>query len=179
MNDRGQAEAPEPRFLDGDSEMAQMMRTHDWSNTALGPPETWPQALRTCVRLMLNTRHPIFLFWGPDSLCFYNDAYRQILGRERHAIALGSPGARVWAEIWHIIGPQIVQVLAGEGATWRENDLIPLTRDGELKDTWWTYSYSPIDDEGAANGVGGVLVLVTETTETVLAERRKRVPISI
>ena len=158
------------RFLDGDGEMARMIRSHDWSATTLGPPGDWPQALRTCVRLMLNTRHPIFMFWGPDALCLYNDGYRAILGRERHAMALGNSGAVVWDEIWHIIGPQVEQVMAGRGATWHENDLIPLTRDGKLEETFWTYSYSPIDDEGA---VGGVLVLVTETTQTVLAEHRR------
>ena len=158
------------RFLDGDSEMARMIRAHDWAATSLGAPATWPQALRTCVRLMLNTRHPIFMFWGPEALCLYNDGYRAILGRERHAMALGSAGAVVWDEIWHIIGPQVEQVMAGRGATWHENDLIPLTRDGKTEDTFWTYSYSPIDDEGE---VGGVLVLVTETTATVLAERRR------
>jgi len=164
---------PGAAFLAGDSEMARMMRVHDWSATPLGTPDTWSQALRTCVRLMLNTRHPIFMFWGPEAICLYNDGYRQILGRERHAIALGNRGAVVWDEIWHIIGPQVAQVMAGEGATWYENDLIPLTRDGKREDTYWTYSYSPIDDEDAATGIGGVLVLVTETTQAVLAERRR------
>jgi PAS domain S-box-containing protein len=175
LNGRGVSEIQlnDAAFLAGDGEMARMMRAHDWSTTPLGPPETWPQALRTCVRLMLNTRHPIFMFWGPDAICLYNDGYRQILGRERHAIALGNRGAVVWDEIWHIIGPQVVQVMAGEGATWFENDLIPLTRDGKREDTYWTYSYSPIDDEEAANGIGGVLVLVTETTQHVLAEQKK------
>ena len=165
--------ADELSFLSGDSEMARLIRTRDWSSTSLGEPPTWPQALRTCVRLMLNTKHPIFLFWGPEAICLYNDGYRSILGRERHAIALGNRGAVVWAEIWDHIGPQVEQVLAGRGATWHENDRIPLTRDGKLEDTYWTYSYSPIDDERAPNGVGGVLVLVTETTQTVLAEKRR------
>jgi signal transduction histidine kinase/ActR/RegA family two-component response regulator len=164
---------PDAAFLAGNSEMARLMRAHDWSVTPLGTPDTWSQALRTCVRLMLNTRHPIFMFWGPEAICLYNDGYRQILGRERHAIALGNRGAVVWDEIWHIIGPQVAQVMAGEGATWHENDLIPLTRDGKTENTYWTYSYSPIDDEETATGIGGTLVLVTETTQAVLAEKRR------
>jgi PAS domain S-box-containing protein len=154
--------------------MARLMRAHDWSLSPLGPPGTWSQALRTCVRLMLNTRHPLFLFWGPDAICLYNDGYKAILGRERHAIALGNKGAIVWDEIWDVLYPQIEQVLAGGEATWHENHLIPLTRDGALQDAYWTYSYSPVDDDHAANGVGGVLVIVTETTETVLAERQAK-----
>ncbi|ESQ85702.1 hypothetical protein AEAC466_00595 [Asticcacaulis sp. AC466] len=160
-------------FLAGEGEMATLMRAKDWTTTPLGPPQAWPQSLRTCVRLMLNTRHPVFLFWGPDAICLYNDGYRQLLGRERHAIALGNRGAMVWEEIWHIIGPQVAQVMAGNGATWHENDLIPLTRDGRRENTWWTYSYSPIDEDSAPNRVGGVLVLVSETTQTVLAERKR------
>jgi PAS domain S-box-containing protein len=161
-------------FLAGNSEMAQMMRAHDWSASALGDPHTWSQALRTCVRLMLNTRHPLFLFWGPEAICLYNDGYRAILGSERHAIALGNAGAVVWDEIWDVLSPQIRQVLAGGEATWHENHLIPLTRDGVREDAYWTYSYSPVDDDGAPHGVGGVLVIVTETTETVLAERQAK-----
>ncbi len=157
-------------FLSGDGEMARTMRARDWDATPLGPPRTWPQALRTCVRLMLNTQHPIFIFWGPQATCLYNDGYRTLLGWERQAAALGSPGAVVWDEIWRVVGPQVARVMAGKGATWHENDLIPLTRHGQLEDAYWTYSYSPIDDEG---GVGGVLVLITETTQTVLAEKRR------
>jgi PAS domain S-box-containing protein len=151
--------------------MGAHIRAHDWANNELGEPEYWPQSLRTVVRLMLNTRHPIFIFWGPNSICFYNDAYSASLGPERHPIALGQPGHVVWAEIWNVIGPQIAQVLAGGPPTWFENQLIPITRFGRVEDAYWTYSYSPIDDDGAANGVGGALVLVTETTDHVMSEK--------
>ena len=74
-------------------------------------------------------------------------------------------------EIWDIIGPQIEHVMSGCGATWNENQLVPITRDGVREDVYWTYSYSPIDDQNAANGVGGVLVVCSETTQQVLAAR--------
>ena len=122
---------------------------------------------------MLNTRHPAFLFWGADATCLYNDGYRELIGPERHAIALGNPGAMVWDEIWDVIGPQVAQVMAGGQATWHENQLIPVTRNGNLDQAYWTYSYSPVDDETAPNGVGGTLVLVSETTKTVLAEQEQ------
>jgi PAS domain S-box-containing protein len=154
-------------FLTGGGEMGALIRAHDWSSSPLGPPVQWPQALRTAVRLMLNTGHPMYIFWGPQGLCFYNDAYRQSIGAERHPSSLGRPGREVWDEIWDIIGPQIEQVMAGRGATWHENALVPITRHGRREDVYWTYSYGPIDDETSPNGVGGVLVVCTETTQAV------------
>ncbi len=111
----------------------------------------------------------MYIWWGPELLCFYNDAYRRSIGPERHPGSLGQPARAVWAEIWDVIGPQIDQVMSGGGATWQENALIPITRDGRREDVYWTYSYGPIDDEDAPNGVGGVLVVCTETTDQVLA----------
>ena len=159
-------------FLTGGGEMGALMRAHDWAATSLGPPEAWPQPLRLTIRLLLNTRHPMYVWWGPDLLCFYNDAFRQSIGPERHASSLGRPAREVWAEIWDVIGPQIEQVMSGGGATWHENQLVPITRAGVREEVYWTYSYGPIDDETAPSGVGGVLVVCTETTQTVLAERR-------
>ena len=152
--------------------MGAVIRAHDWAETSLGPPTVWPQALRTTVRLMLNTGHPVYIFWGPEGLCFYNDAYRPSLGAELHPASLGRPAHEVWEEIWPFIGLQIDQVMSGGGATWDENRLIPMTRNGVREDVYWTYSYSPIDDDTTTSGVGGVLVLCTETTEQVLGARR-------
>jgi signal transduction histidine kinase/ActR/RegA family two-component response regulator len=141
--------------------MGALMRSHDWSATPLSSPETWPQSLRTTVRLLLTTQHPMFIWWGPELIQFYNDAYRRTMGPERHPRALGQPGRECWAEIWDIIGPQIEHVLAGKGATWHEDQLVPVTRHGRREDVWWTYGYSPIDDE---DGVGGVLVICNDIT---------------
>jgi PAS domain S-box-containing protein len=155
-------------FLSGEGEMARLMRAHDWFRTPLGDPATWSQALRTAVHLILNCGHPMYIWWGPSGACLYNDAYRQSIGSERHPSSLGRPAREVWGEIWDIIGWQIDQVMAGRGATWHENALVPITRNGRVEDVYWTYSYSPIDDVTAANGVGGVLVVCAETTGTVL-----------
>ena len=86
---------------------------------------------------------------------------------------MAQPAAIVWREIWDVIGPQFEQVISGGPATWNENQLVPIVRDGRLEDVYWTYSYCPIDDPQAPNEVGGVLVIATETTATVLAEQRK------
>ena len=122
---------------------------------------------------MLNTRHPVSIFWGPDALHLFNDAAGQSFGTERRTAAMAQPGAIVWREIWDVIGPQFHQVMAGGPATWHENQLVPILRDGKLDDVYWTYSYSPIDDPDAPNEVAGVLVIATETTGTVLAEKRR------
>ncbi|MEP6933303.1 MAG: PAS domain S-box protein [Nitrospirota bacterium] len=152
--------------------MGALMRAFDWSRSRLGNPEEWPQSLRTAVRLILNTGHPMYIWWGPDGVCLYNDAYSRCIGPERHPSSLGCAAQEVWSEIWDIIGPQIDQVMSGRGATWQENQLVPITRHGRRDDVYWTYSFCPIDDEAAPNGVGGVLVVCTETTQQVLALQR-------
>lgn len=160
-------------FLQGGGEMGALMRAHAWASTPLGPPEGWPMPLRTLLRVLLNTGHPMYIFWGPELLCFYNDAYRQSIGPERHPASLGRPAREVWDEIWDIIGPQIEQVMSGGGPTWHENELVPITRNGQREEVYWTYSYSPIDDPESASGIGGVLVTCSETTRAVFAERRQ------
>src|SRR5437868_9947310 len=153
-------------FLAGGGEMGALTRAYRWSTNPLGRPERWPQSLRTAVRIVLNTNHPMFIWWGPQLIQFYNDAYRETMGPERHPSALGQRGRDCWAEIWPIIGPQIEQVMSGGGATWNENQLVPVTRYGRVEQVWWTYGYSPIDDD---DGVGGVLVVCRDVTKDYLA----------
>ena len=163
-----------PAFLEGGGQTGEHIRAYDWSTTALGAPQHWPPALRTALRIMLTTNHPVFIFWGEDLICFYNDAYARSLGPEKHPRMLGMRGGDAWEEIWPIIGPQIDLVMDGRGATWHENHLVPITRFGRVEEVFWTYSYGPIHDDSAPNGVGGVLVLCTETTDRVMAEARIR-----
>jgi two-component sensor histidine kinase len=148
-------------FMAGGGELGALTRAFDWSKTSLGPPQTWPQSLRVTVRLVLTSRHPMFIWWGPELIQFYNDAYRETMGPERHPAALGGRGRECWDEIWDIIGPQIDYVMAGNGATWHEDQLVPVTRHGRREDVWWTYSFGPIDFEGK---VGGVLVVCRDVT---------------
>jgi PAS domain S-box-containing protein len=158
-------------FLAGGGEMGALMRAHNWSASPLGPPDSWPQSLRTAVRLLLNTNHPMFIWWGEDLIQFYNDAYRQTMGPERHPSALGQGGRECWAEIWPIIGPQIEQVMNGGGATWHDNQLVPVTRHGRLEQVYWTYGFSPIDED---DGIGGVLVVCRDVTSEHLADAALR-----
>ncbi|MEO7083415.1 MAG: ATP-binding protein [Gemmatimonadaceae bacterium] len=159
--------AHDPLFA-GPGEMRARCRATDWRATSLGPVAAWPPSLRTIVATMLASRHPMFLWWGPDLIQIFNDAYRPSFGDDgRHVRALGARGSEFWTEIWGIIGPQIDQVMAGGPATWHEDQLVPILRNGTIEDVWWTYGYSPaFDDDG---NVGGVLVVCQETTARVRA----------
>lgn len=153
--------------------MGALMRAYDWGSHPIGAPETWPQSLRTAIRIVLNTNHPMFIWWGPELFQFYNDACARTLDAQQHPAALGARGREFWHELWHIIGPQIAQVMSGGGATWHENQLIPVTRDGKLEHGYWTYSYSPLDLD---DGIGGVLVIfrdVTQDHEATVALRER------
>lgn len=153
-------------FLQGRGELAELTRRYDWAATSLGDPGGWPQSLRTTLGILLRSRFPMFLFWGPEAICFYNDAYRPSLGNNgKHPYALGKPGAEVWPEIWPAIGPQIAAIMEGGEATWHEDQLLPIYRNGQLEEVYWTYSYSPVLDESGRPA--GVFVTCTETTATV------------
>jgi signal transduction histidine kinase/DNA-binding response OmpR family regulator len=159
-------------FLTGSGELGELMRTKDWSTSAVGPVETWPQSLKTVVRIMLDSRYQMWMGWGPELTFYYNDAYRPTLGA-KHPWALGAPAREVWAEIWSEIGPRIDNVLRGGGATYEEDLLLMLERHGYPEETYHTFSYSPLPDDSA--GIGGMLCVVVEDTERFIAERRLRV----
>ena len=155
-------------FLSGGGEMGALMRGKDWSKTSVGNPDQWPQSLRTTLSIILNSRFPMFLFWGPEHTCFYNDAYRPSLGNDgKHPGILGSRGEDYWQEIWPFIKPLIDEVLAGGQASWNEDQLLPIYRNGKMEDVYWTFSYSPVNDE--SNKPAGVFVTCVETTEKIIA----------
>jgi PAS domain S-box-containing protein len=155
------------QFLEGGGEMGELIRNKNWSATPLGAPENWPQSLKTSLSILLNSKFPMFLWWGKDLICFYNDAYRPSLGLEgKHPFILGMNAKDAWTEIWPIIKPLIDQVLAGGEATWSEDQLIPIFRNGKIEDVYWTFSYSPVKDEEGK--VAGVMVICSETTQKVL-----------
>jgi two-component system, sensor histidine kinase and response regulator len=159
-------------FLNGGGEMGQLMRHHDWAASPMGAPHTWPQGLRTAMRLLLNSHHPMCIFWGRAGYFIYNDAYSPSLGPEQHPSCLGKPGAEVWSHLWDMVLPQIEQVLAGDGSTWHENQKVLMLRDGVLREAYWTYGFSPIDDGSPGSGVGGALVVGSETTQQLALAQR-------
>ena len=153
-------------FLAKGGKMGELTRAKDWSKTVLGPVETWPQSLRTTLGLILNSKFPMFLFWGPEHICFYNDAYRPSLGNDgKHPLILGEKGADSWPEIWDFIKPLIDQVLLEGESTWHEDQLLPIYRNGKVEDVYWTFSYTPVNNESGKPT--GVLVICNETTDKV------------
>ncbi len=157
-------------FLAGGGEMGARMRALDWSTTPLGPPERWPQSLRSTVSLLLPSKAQIILFWGPEFAVLYNDAYRPVFGA-KHPHALGLPGHLAWSEIWD---SQLHDLLAGVVNTgeafWARDLLFTLERYGFREDTYFDVSYDPVRDESGA--VAGAFCIVTETTERVVGARR-------
>ncbi|WP_422742243.1 SpoIIE family protein phosphatase [Micromonospora sp. WMMD754] len=153
-----------------DGEIGPDLARVDWSAHPLGPPEEWPQSLRTAVRILLSSRFPMWMAWGPELTFFCNAAYRRdTLGR-KYPWALGRPADEVWAEIWDDIGPRIDTVLRTGEATWDEGLLLFLERAGYREETYHTFSYSPLrNDDGT---LVGMLCVVSEDTERVIGERR-------
>ncbi len=161
----------------GEGEMADLIRKFDWGGTPLGSVETWSDTLITTVNLLLASRHPMFLWWGPELIQFYNDGYRPSIRADKHPSAIGQRGVECWPEIWPIIGPQIDAVMSSGASTWNANQLVPINRNGKLEEVFWTYSYSPVRDKDGT--VHGTLVVCSETTEQVLSERRLRTLLGI
>ena len=152
-------------------EMGQLLRGMDWSQTPLGPIDAWSQSLRTTVRVLLANRFPQLLWWGPEYISIYNDAYRPILGA-KHPWALGKPVRECWSEIWYILQPLIETPYKGGPATWDDDLSLEVNRHGFVEETHFTVAYSPVPDESVQGGIGGVLATVHETTRQVLQERR-------
>ena len=169
-NPQPRTESTNLEFLAGGGNAGALMRSLDWSESPLGPPQTWPESLRTVVSLLLQSRFPMFVAWG-DALGFlYNDPYAEVLGA-KHPRAMGRRFHDIWSEIWPDISPLIDAAMAGV-ATYREDLPLLMNRKGFDEQTWFTFSYSPVRDENGR--VAGMFCACTETTQKVLAERGLR-----
>ena len=175
LDDRSGVQAPVPdpqsSLFAGGGEMGTLMRALDWSRTPLGRVEDWPQSLKTSGSICLASRFPIVLYWGPELVVLYNDAYSQILG-SKHPWALGQTCRACWAEIWETIEPMMTSVMATGEATWSDDLLLMLQRFGYPEECYFSFSFSPIRAESGAPG--GIFTAVIETTEQVIGERRLR-----
>jgi signal transduction histidine kinase len=153
----------------GGGEMGGRMRAFDWAHTALGPVSSWPQSLKTCVRIILTSRQPMFVWWGDQLINLYNDAYRTILGG-KHPEVLGQPASIVWREIWDEVGPRAQSAMRLNEGTYDEALLLIMERHGYAEETHYTFSYSPVpNDQG---GTGGILCANTDDTRRILGERQ-------
>ena len=135
--------ASSPGFLSGGGTMGLIMRSHDWSTSPLGDPSTWPELLKSAISTCLATRFPMVIWWGPDLIMLYNDAWQPILGETKHPGGLGRPGRDSWPETWPIVGQQFEGALQGV-ASWSEDLLLPSDRHGFMQESYFTYSHSPL-----------------------------------
>jgi PAS domain S-box-containing protein len=147
--------------------MSARLASHDWAATPLGPMEAWPQSLRIAVGICMNSRFPMFVWWGPKLVNIYNDAYIPVMGG-KHPAGFGQPARDWWGEIWDVVGVQADAVMHRGEATWNERVYLRMHRKGYDEDTWFTWSYSPIYDEHGR--IGGLFCACYEDTAAVLAE---------
>ena len=159
-----------PRLVLPETDLGRLFDTVDWAGTGLGPVACWPAELVSVVNAALWQRFPILVCWGPDLLMLYNDAYRVLLGEEKHPAALGLPVRDVWPEVWDVIEPRLTEVTTTREPSWDEDQLLVVDRNGFLEEAYFTWSYSVVS--GPAGEVAGILDISTETTSKVLAERR-------
>src|SRR5688572_31269134 len=151
--------------------MGARIRAFDWSQTSLGPVESWPRSLRTCVRIMLTSRQPIWIGWGKDLIKLYNDPYKAIVGG-KHPWALGKPASTVWKEIWFDIEPMLKKVMENDEGTYVESQLLIMERNGYPEETYYTFSYTPIP--GDNGGTEGMICANTDDTDRIISERQLR-----
>jgi PAS domain S-box-containing protein len=154
----------------GKSQMADLVRAHDWSSTPLGPIDHWSDILLSSVNLMLACAFPSLVCWGTDLVQLYNDAFIPLLA-ERHPSSLGQTARECWSDAWQIVGPNLKRVMDDQATVYDENTIVPIVRNGKLQDVRWTYSYSPIFGSGGA--VLGVLVICQDIPD-VTEERKAR-----
>ncbi|MGB8192693.1 MAG: ATP-binding protein, partial [Chitinophagaceae bacterium] len=158
-----------PYFLSGGGEMGERIREYNWAATPLGPIDAWPQNLRTCIRIMLSSRQPIWIGWGRQLIKFYNDPYKAIVGG-KHPWALGTPASMVWKDIWRDIEHMLKQVMEKGEGTYVESQLLIMERNGYPEETYYTFSYTPIPgDEGE---IAGMFCANTDDTDRIISERQ-------
>jgi signal transduction histidine kinase/FixJ family two-component response regulator len=175
---RAELSQVEPRAADehplfsGGGEMGFLLSRIDWAKSPLGSLSCWSPALRTMVAMVLRNRSPLVLWWGPELVQIYNDAFKSIPA-SKHPRSVAQPAAECWAEIWSVVGPMIEAPLRGQPATGSDDLMLLVNRKGFLEETHFKFSYSPVLDESLAGPtIGGVLGTVAEITEEVYAGRQ-------
>ncbi|KPY35859.1 hypothetical protein ALQ60_02559 [Pseudomonas syringae pv. papulans] len=154
-------------FPTANGKAAGIIRSRDWSQTSLGPIEHWPVSLKNTLNLILNSPESMYLLWGPDLVFFHNDAYIPILG-PRKDDAIGALIPDLWADVWDQVAPLVIDALAGKPCHYQDLPL-SMARYGEVEQTWWSFSFSPVIDEHGV--VVGMFCITNETTAHVLNQQ--------
>lgn len=158
-------------FLNSSSAMAPLIRQYDWATTPLGPMDQWPATLKGILEVGLNSRLPVCIYWGPEFILLYNDAWSAIPG-DKHPACLGQPAHVAWSDIWSILDPMYNGILQTGVAAHEEDRLLPMVRFGYVEEAYFTYNVSPIfGQDGKPIGLFNTAV---ETTGNVIAQRRQR-----
>ncbi|MDC0712977.1 ATP-binding protein [Stigmatella sp. ncwal1] len=144
---------------------------HDWPETSLGPPGSWPPSLRAVIRTLLSSSYPMVLTWGPRFAQFYNDAYSKLIGN-KHPAALGEDIRVTMAESWDTLGPMIQKVMATGIANWTPALMLLMERGGYREEAYFSVSHAPAEDDTGA--IAGMLAVCSEVTQQVIGDRRLR-----
>jgi PAS domain S-box-containing protein len=168
---------PDPevhRVLAAGGEAGALARSVDWASTAIGPVSGWSQALRSAAALVLHNQSGMLLWWGPEFVQIYNDAYLSVLG-DKHPRAMGQRLAECWTEVFDIVGPMAERPFLGGPASVSDDLALLINRKVPREDTHFRVAYSPVPDEtDLVTGIGGVLATVTEITEEIYGARQLR-----
>jgi signal transduction histidine kinase/CheY-like chemotaxis protein len=163
---------PALAFLQSPGDMGRLIGAYAWDEHPLGPPESWPQSLKTALSLILNSQHPMWIGWGPQASFLYNDAYLHVLGLAKHPWALGRPVRQVWGEIWEEIGPLVEGVFRRGEPSFVDDMRLFMRRGDFVEETYYSFSYSPIRDESGA--VGGLFCPSNDVSPKIIGARRLR-----
>jgi signal transduction histidine kinase len=160
----GRAEMSQPTL------MSDLISSFDWSATPLGHVAAWPDSLKAAVRILVTSRFPMWMAWGPKLTFLYNDAYARVTLGKKHPWALGRPAPAVWHEVWDEFSPRVERVMKTGEASWDETLPLILERSGYPEESYHTFSYSPL--VGAGGHIEGMLCVVMEDTLRVFGERQ-------
>ena len=158
------------RQVVGSGEMADLIRNFDWASTSVGPIAQWTESLLLYVNMMLGTRYPVLILWGPEMLLLYNDGFRPII-MDRHPQALGMSGREFWTDVWPVVGEQLESVLREGRNIVNERALVPILRESVLSEAYFNYSYSPLFH--ADGTIAGIITICEDVTNNVIADRER------
>ncbi|MEE4687865.1 ATP-binding protein [Pseudomonas alliivorans] len=140
------------------------------NQSPLGHPSQWSGCLKSLIATALPVHAQIVLFWGPQFIALYNDAYAPSIG-DKHPGALGRPAVENWGELWDDLEP-LLRGVRETGKTFSAKDRpFYIKRFGARETVYFNVSYSAVRETDGS--IGGVLCIVTETTERVQFERRQ------
>jgi len=153
--------------------MGALIRERDWAGTAVGVMEAWPQSLRTALSVCLLSKFPMFVFWGPDMVQFYNDLFVPVMG-SKHPAGLGQPARDCWRETWDLVGPMLNGVMAGGEASYFDDLPVTLERSGYTEECYFTFCYTPVHDEAGKADLQALLTSVDGHNADEILEQIER-----